>query len=217
MRLRDTGEPVPPQLLGLAPPPRFLCFPGPYWPPPPSSWKSTCGPRNVKPRAHGGPSHPPPDTPILGQQGSPPLAAPHPLKPGMDVVPASSNLPLIWKFCCLEHLKRKLWFLRLIIFPLFPRALAKCQTFLSKFFGIKAGNGLQNCEERTGNEARDGQVCPPRHVTPTATPPPPHWAPPPRPPHHARHRATPTATPTAAPRPRCLLAQPLDEAHVPLK
>ena len=90
MRLRDTGEPVPPQLLGLAPPPRFLCFPGPYWPPPPSSWKSTCGPRNVTPRTHGGPSHPPPDTPVLGQQGSPPLAAPHPLKPGMDVVPASS-------------------------------------------------------------------------------------------------------------------------------
>ena len=47
-------------------------------------------------------------------------------------------------------------------------------------FGIKAGNGLQSCEERTGNEARDGQVCPP-------------------------------------PRPHCLLAQPPDEAHVPLK
>lgn len=178
-RRRDTEEPVPPQLLGLTPPPRFLCFPDPYWPPPPSSWKSTCGPKNVTPRTHGGP-YAPPDTPVPGQQGSPPLAAPHPLKPGMDVVPASSHLPLIWKFCCLEQLKWKLWFLRLIIFPFFPRALAKCQTLLSKFFGIKAGNGLQSCEERTGNEARDGQVCPP-------------------------------------PRPHCLLAQPPDEAHVPLK
>lgn len=122
--------------------------------------QNTCGPFS-SPAGH---THP-------GPTGQPSSRGPHPLKPGIDVVPASSHLPLIWKFCCLEQLKRKLWFLRLIIFPFFPRALAKCQTFLSKFFGIKAGNGLQSCEERTGNEARDGQVCPPRHTHCHTTPP----------------------------------------------
>lgn len=55
---------------GTRPTSPFLCFSGPYWPPPPSSWKGTCGPRNVTPRTHVGLSHPPPDTPIPGPQAA---------------------------------------------------------------------------------------------------------------------------------------------------
>ena len=164
------GEPAPPQLLGPAPPSRSSvsrvptglhhrrrgkAYVDPEMSCPEHIWTFLIPCQTHPSQAHRQPSS----------------RGPHPLKPGMDVLPASSHLPLIWKFCCLEQLKGKLWFLRLIIFPFFPRALAKCQTFLSKFFGIKAGNGLQNCEERTGNEARDGHLCPPCHTHCHTTPP----------------------------------------------
>ena len=187
MRLRDTEEPVPPQLLGLAPPPCFLCFPDPYWPPPPSSWKSTCGPKNVTPRTHGGPSHPLPDTPVPGQQGSPPLAAPHPLNGrGSCIFTPASNLEVL----LFRTAQTEVVVFEADDFSLLPPSISKMPDTSKQILWSKSRKWSSELQREQGMRPEMGRCA---------------------------HHGTPTATPCPPPRPHCLLAQAPDEAHVPSK